>query len=164
MSGAAVSLCVALALAALGPLAARPAHAQSARVWEVNGIRLEADQVERLASDIARQTVAAVERQAGLALSGKQGRALETIYRAIALDTYEQIVRVVNRDDLTDADKDAEVKRLVIAGQEQSSLRVAAVLDAEQYATYRAWEQKQVEAFRQRGLWSNGRRGRRGAR
>jgi hypothetical protein len=155
---------LALALAALGR---GPAHAQNvpaARVWEVNGIRLEPAQVERLASDIARQTLVAVERLDGLALRPDQGRALETIYRAVALDTYDQVVRVVNRADLADAVKEAEVKRLVIAGQERSSERVAEVLDATQYATYRAWEQKQVEAFRERGLWSSGRRGRRGRR
>ena len=47
-----------LMLAVLGGAPAR-GHAQTARVWEVNGVRLEASQVERLASDIARQTVVA---------------------------------------------------------------------------------------------------------
>ena len=56
------------------------------------------------------------------------------------------------------------MKRLVIEGQERSSVRVAEILDPAQYETYRAWEQKQVEAFRQRGLWSGGRRARRGGR
>jgi hypothetical protein len=74
------------------------------------------------------------------------------------------VVRVVNREDLADADKETEVKRLVIAGQEHSSVRVAEVLDAGQYATYRVWEERQVESFRQRGLWSRERRGRRGRR
>lgn len=152
---------VLLALAALGRA---PAHAQSARVWEVNGIRLEAPQVERLASDIARQTRVAVERLDGLALRPEQGPALESIYHAVALDTYAEVVRVVNRDDLTDATKEAEVKRLVIAGQERSTTQVAEVLDAEQYTTYHAWEQRQVAAFRERGLWSGGGRGRRGRR
>jgi hypothetical protein len=153
-----VSLRLALcfALAALG----RGADAQAARVWEVNGIRLEAAQVERLADDVARQTVVAVGRL-DLALRAEQGEALEEIYRAVALDTYDQVVRVVNREDLADAAKEAEVKRLVIAGQEQSTVRVAEVLDPGQYATYRAWEEKQVEAFRSRGLWSSGRRSRR---
>lgn len=141
-----------------------PAHAQAARVWEVNGIRLEAAQVERLATDIARQTVVAVERLDGLALRPDQSEALEAIYRTVALDTYDQVVRVVNREDLADAAKENEVKRLVIAGQEHSSPRVAEVLDAGQYATYRVWEEKQVEAFRQRGLWSRERRGRRSRR
>ena len=141
-----------------------PASAQAARAWQVNGIRLEAAQVERLASDIARQTVVAVERLDGLALRAGQSDALESIYHAVALDTYDEVVRVVNREDLADAAKEAEVKRLVIAGQERSSQRVAAVLDAGQYATYRAWEQRQVEAFRQRGLWSGDRSTRRSRR
>jgi tRNA U34 5-carboxymethylaminomethyl modifying GTPase MnmE/TrmE len=151
-------------LVALAALGGRPAHAQAARVWEVNGIRLEEAQVERLATDIARQTVVAVERLDGLALRTEQSQALEAIYRVVALDTYDQVVRVVNREDLADAAKEAEVKRLVIAGQEHSSTRAAEVLDAAQYATYRVWEEKQVEAFRQRGLWSSERRGRRGRR
>lgn len=149
-------------LAALA--SASPSAAQTARVWEVNGIRLEAAQVERLATDIARQTVAAVERQPGLALRPGQGAALEAIYHEVALDTYDQVVAVVNRSDLADAAKEAEVKRLVVAGQERSTLRVATVLDAAQYETYRAWETKQVAAFEQRGLWSGGRRARRGKR
>jgi hypothetical protein len=147
-----------LLLALLAPMAMQ---AQAARVWEVNGVRLEAGQVERLASDIARQTVAAVERQPRMGLRPDQASALEGIYHAVALDTYDRVVAVVNRSELDDAAKEDEVKRLVIAGQERSSARVAEVLDAAQYATYRAWEEKQVRAFRERGLWSGGRRGRR---
>lgn len=154
----------ALAVLALVTATAVVAQAQAARVWQVNGIRLEASQVERLAGDIARQTVSAVERQPGLVLTGTQAGALEHIYRGVALDTYDQVVAVVNRSDLDDAAKEAEVKRLVIAGQEQSSVRVATVLDPAQYESYRAWEQKQVEQFRQRGLWSSGRRARRAKR
>jgi uncharacterized membrane protein affecting hemolysin expression len=152
----------AVLLLLLAVLGRGPAFAQAARVWEVNGIRLEAAQVERLASDIAEQTVVAVGRLAGLALRAEQSQALESIYHAVALDTYDEVVRVVNREDLAEAAKEAEVKRLVIEGQEHSSARVAEVLDAGQYAAYRAWEQKQVEAFRQRGLWSS--RSRRGGR
>lgn len=159
MTGRALAFPLVLTALGLGP-----AFAQPARVWEVNGIRLEAAQVERLASDIARQTVVAVGRLDGLALRADQSQALESIYRAVALDTYDQVVRVVNREDLADAGKEAEVKRLVIAGQEHSSTRVAEVLDAGQYATYRAWERRQVEAFQRRGLWSSGRRSRRGGR
>ena len=162
----------ALALLMLGLLApigsaaqARPPRlAAGSRVWEVNGVRLEASQVERLAADIARQTVAAVERQPGLALRPEQADSLESVYRGVALDTYDRVVAVVNESDLDDAAKEAEVKRLVIAGQERSSGRVAEILDPSQYETYRAWEQKQVESFRQRGLWSSGRRARRGER
>jgi hypothetical protein len=150
----------ALSLLVLGALAPALGAAQ-ARVWEVNGVRLEASQVERLARDIASQTVAAVERQPGLALSPEQAATLESIYHGVALDTYDDVVAVVNRSDLDDAAKEAEVKRLVLAGQERSSARVAGVLAPAQYETYRAWEQKQVEAFRQRGLWSGGRRTRR---
>ena len=152
-----------LALLLLALLAPAGSAAQ-ARVWEVNGVRLEASQVERLASDIARQTVAAVERQPGLALRPEQASALESVYHGVALDTYDRVVDVVNQDGLEDAAKEAEVKRLVIAGQERSSARVAEILDPAQYETYRAWEQKQVESFRQRGLWSGGRRARRGGR
>ncbi len=146
----------------LAALLAPCASAGQARVWEVNGVRLEASQVERLASDIARQTVAAVERQPGVALRADQARALEVVYHSVALDTYDRVVAVVNQDGLDDAAKETEVKRLVMAGQERSSGRVAEILDPAQYAAYRAWEEKQVEAFRQRGLWSSGRRGRRG--
>lgn len=135
--------------------------AAQARVWEVNGVRLEPAQVERLARDVASQTVAAVERQPDVALSAEQGAALESVYRDVALDTYDAVVAVVNRADLADAAKEAEVKRLVLEGQERSTARVAGVLSPGQYAAYRAWEQKQVEAFRRRGLWSGGRRARR---
>ena len=127
-------------------------------------MRLEASQVERLASDIARQTVVAVERQPGLELRPEQASALECLYHEVALDTYDRVVAVVNRSDLDDAAKEAEVKRLVIAGQERSTGRVAEILDPAQYETYRAWEQKQVESFQERGLWSGGRRARRGGR
>lgn len=149
---------IALCLAALH---AAPAAGERDRVWEVNGIRLEPSQVERLARDIATQTVVAVERLDGLALRDGQGAALEAIYRDVALDTYDQVVAVVNRSDLDDAAKEAEVKRLVIAGQERSTLRVAEILDAEQYVAYRSWEERQVAAFRERGLWSSTRRRRR---
>jgi hypothetical protein len=154
VTGRALSL---LLLAALAPTLG----AAQARVWEVNGVRLEPAQVERLARDVASQTVAAVERQPGVALSPEQGAALESIYHEVALGTYDQVVAVVNRADLDDAAKEAEVKRLVLEGQERSTARVAGVLAPAQYAAYRAWEQKQVEAFRQRGLWSGGRRARR---
>jgi hypothetical protein len=149
-----------LLLVLLAPVAVQ-ANEPAPRVWEVNGVRLEAGQVERLASDIARQTVVAVQRQPGIGLRPDQGSTLERIYHEVALDTYDRVIAVVNRSDLDDAAKEAEVKRLVIAGQERSSARVAEVLDAAQYATYRAWEEKQVKAFQERGLWSDGRRSRR---
>jgi hypothetical protein len=150
---------VSLLFAVIAPIAAQ-AQAPAPRVWEVNGVRLEAGQVERLASDIARQTVAAVARQPGIGLRAEQTSALEHIYHTVALDTYDRVVEVVNRSDLDDVAKEAEVKQLVIAGQERSTAQVADVLDTEQYRTYRVWEEKQVKAFRERGLWS--RRTRRG--
>jgi hypothetical protein len=146
-----------LLFALLAPMAA-PAQTARSRVWEVNGVRLEGGQVEHLASDIARQTVTAVERQPGIGLRGDQASKLEGIYHTVALDTYDRVVVVVNRSDLDDAAKEAEVKRLVIAGQQRSTARVAEVLDVAQYATYRAWEEKQVKAFQERGLWSGSRR------
>ena len=150
------------ALAPLLLLLAPALGAAQARVWEVNGVRLESAQVERLARDVASQTVAAVERQPAVALAPEQGEALETIYHEVALDTYDHVVAVVNRSDLDDAAKEAEVKRLVLEGQERSTARVAGVLAPAQYEAYRAWEEQQVEAFRSRGLWSGGRRARRG--
>jgi hypothetical protein len=150
------------ALAPLLLLLAPSLGAAQARVWEVNGVRLESAQVERLARDVATQTVEAARRQPGVALAPEQGEALETIYHEVALDTYDHVVAVVNRSDLDDAAKEAEVKRLVLEGQERSTARVAGVLAPAQYEAYRAWEEQQVEAFRRRGLWSGGRRARRG--
>jgi hypothetical protein len=131
------------------------------RVWEVNGVRLEAAQVERLAGDIARQTVAAVQRLPEVALRPEQAPALEAVYRETALDVYGDVVDVVNRTDLSDAQKEALVKERVLAGQDRSSARIARLLSTDQYAAYRAWEARQIAAFRERGLWSQGRSRRR---
>jgi hypothetical protein len=136
-----------------------PAAAQAGgRAWEVNGIRLEASQVDRLAADIAQQTVRAVTRIEGLVLHDGQGAALEQIYQDVALDVYDEAVAVVAEDGPSDAEKEKRIVDLVLAGQERSTQRVAAVLDAEQYARYRTWEERQVQAFRERGLWSRGSR------
>lgn len=149
-------------LAALLVLVAAPAAAEESRVWQVNGIRLESSQVERLATDIARQTVRAVERLEGLRLHDDQARRLERIYREVALEVYGDAVDVVNHEDLAEAEKEERVKTLVLDGQARSTAEVAEVLDDAQYAAYRAWETRQVEAFRRRGLWSgNGSRRRR---
>lgn len=145
----------------LGLAVAVAAAAGEPRVWEVNGVRLEASQVERLASDIARQTVRAVERVDGIELEDGQAARLESIYRDVALDVYGEAVQVVNREDLGDAEKEERVKQLVLDGQDRSTARVAEVLDDAQYAAYRSWETRQVEAFRRRGLWSRGGRRRR---
>jgi hypothetical protein len=151
----------ATALVALLFLAsAAAATAPPTRVWEVNGIRLEAAQVDRLAGDIARQTVEAVRRVEGLALRDGQDRALEAVYRDVALEVYEHAVSVVNRTDLDDDAKERQVKDLVLNGQRRSTAYVKRILDAPQYEIYRAWEDRQVEAFRARGLFSGSTRGR----
>jgi hypothetical protein len=139
--------------AARGSVAEKPG-----RTWEVNGIRLESSQVDRLAGDIAQQTVRAVARIEGLVLRDAQGPALEEIYRDVALGVYDEAVAVVAEDGIPDAEKEKRIVDLVLAGQERSTKRVAAVLDAGQYARYRAWEERQVQAFRERGLWSAGSR------
>jgi hypothetical protein len=146
---------------ALALLASTQAAADPARVWEVNGVRLEAQQVERLASDVARQTVEAVRRVEGLSLEDGQDRALERVYRETALEVYDGAVGVVNRDDLPDAEKEQQVKRLVLNGQKRSTAYVQKILAPPQYEVYRAWEERQIEAFERRGLWSASSRGRR---
>jgi hypothetical protein len=151
-------LWLALALLASTQAAADPAS----RVWEVNGVRLEAEQVERLAGDVARQTVEAVRRVEGLSLEDGQDRALERVYRETALEVYDGAVDVVNRDDLPDAEKEQQVKRLVLNGQKRSTAYVRKILAPPQYEVYRAWEERQIEAFERRGLWSGSSRGRRG--
>ena len=148
-----------LALVAGAGAAADPA---APRVWEVNGIRLEAEQVERLSGDIARQTVEAVRRVEGLTLRDGQDQALEAIYRETALEVYDRAVAVVNRGDLDDAAKEQQVKQLVLNGQRRSTAYVEQVLGPAQYGVYRAWEDRQVEAFEKRGLWSGSSRGRKG--
>jgi hypothetical protein len=148
----------ALALLCLLGFATRLTRADEPRAWEINGIRLEASQVERLAGDIAAQTVTAVSRLEGLELRSEQARDLESIYRELALDVYGRVVVLVAREDLSDGDKEAAVKTLVLEGQERSSARVRAVLDPPQYAVYQDWERRQVEAFKKRGLWSGDRR------
>jgi hypothetical protein len=151
----------AVALLLAGSAGADPAPG---RVWEVNGVRLEPAQVERLADDIAHQTVLAVARLDGLELHDGQERALEAVYRDVALEVYDQAVGVVNREDLPDDAKEAQVKELVLNGQRRSTAYVKKILDPGQYAVYGAWEDRQVEAFRRRGLWSSSSRGRRPSR
>lgn len=151
------------ALLAVAALVAAGAAADPAtpRVWEVNGIRLEATQVERLSKDIARQTVEAVRRVQGLTLKDGQDHALEAIYRETALEVYDRAVAIVNRADLGDTEKEEQVKQLVLNGQRRSTAYVRTVLEPAQYEVYRAWEDRQVEAFEKRGLWSGASRGRR---
>lgn len=150
---------VLVAALALGTwLVSGTSAAQSARVWEVNGIRLEADQVERLADDIAERTVRAVEAKvADLALTEAQRPSLREIYRSVALDVYGQVVDEVARDDRSDAQKQDRVRELVLEGQQRSHARAARVLDARQLELYSAWEDEQVEAFKSR-RWERRRR------
>ena len=134
----------------------RPAHAQAARVWEVNGIRLEAAQVERLATrhraPDGRRGRAPVD---GLALRAGAGRARSSPSTARSRSTPTTAwSRVVNRERPRRRREGGRGEAARDRGQERSSARVAEVLDPAQYENYRAWEERQVEAFRQRGLWS----------
>jgi len=151
-------------LAALWLTAQAPAahgDPSPARSWEVNGIRLEPGQVERLAADMAKRTLEAVEtRVAGIALvDGQRERMLE-IYRSVSLDVYGRVVDVVGRDDLDDPSKETQVRELVLEGQRESHERLEKVLDARQLELYSAWESQQVDAFKSK-RWDRRRRRRR---
>jgi hypothetical protein len=82
--------CAAALGALLAALAAAPVRADpepARRSWEVNGIRLEPDQVERLASDMAIRTVEAVEKNVpGIALERAQRERMLAVYRYASLD------------------------------------------------------------------------------
>ena len=152
---------IALALS-ISVLAARVAGAQATadapRVWEINGIRLEPAQVERLADDMAGRTVAAVqEKIPAIALRDGQAEQMRAVYRSVALDVFAEVVTEVARADQTDAQKEARVRELVLAGQTRSHAQLASVLDPEQLALYTAWEDRQVEAFKNR-RWNDRRR------
>lgn len=126
--------------------------------WEVDGIRLERDQVERLAAEMADRTVRAVEEKVGgIALTDGQRPAMHEIYRDVALDVYRDVVEVVAREDIDDRQKEERVRELVLAGQRRSHESLRAVLDDRQMALYSAWEAAQIEAFKSR-RWSRGRR------
>jgi hypothetical protein len=127
------------------------AHADPA--WEVNGIRLEAAQVERLADDLAGRTVSAVtEKVADLRLADGQRERLRAIYRAVALDTYERVIPVVQDEALDAEAKQERVRALVLEGQRASHEQITGVLDARQMALYADWENTQVAAFQSRRL------------
>lgn len=130
-------------------------HTTPREAWEVNGIRLEPEQVERLAQNVAKQTVLAVGKVEGLTPSAEQRARLETIYYQTALRVYEQAVKIVARTDLNDHDKETQIIDLVLDGQAQSTRQVEIVLTPAQYPIYRAWELRQIEAFKTRGLWAN---------
>ncbi len=149
----------------LGLLAVSPAALADApekgRVWEINGIRLDADQVERLADDMAERTVKAVEEKVeGIELRDEQRPALRDVYRRVSLDVYDEVVRVVADETLSDAVKEDRVRELVLAGQKRSHGLLAPILDERQLALYTRWEDGQVEAFRSK-RWEKRRRRRR---
>jgi hypothetical protein len=135
-------------LALLLPLAARAEGA-----WEVNGIRLEPAQVERLADDLAARTLEAVVTSvAGIDLREPQRERMHSIYRATALEVYGRVIPVVQDDELAEDAKRARVRELVLEGQRKSHDQIAEVLDAGQLEAYSAWERAQVEAFQSRRL------------
>ncbi|MFQ5514694.1 MAG: hypothetical protein ACE5FG_09665 [Myxococcota bacterium] len=145
-----------VALIALAP------GARAERVWEVNGIRLEADQVDRLADELAERTVQAVlEKVEGLDLSEAQRKQMHEIYRDVALDVYERVVEVIEDDSLGDAEKEERARELALEGQRRSHARLEAVLSDPQMALYSRWEHEQVDAFQSRRLDSRRRRRRR---
>jgi hypothetical protein len=147
-----------LALLVLLAFAARADDAPP-RVWEIDGVRLEPAQVERLADDMATRTVNAVEAKvAGLDLRDGQAEAIRGVYRAVALDVFAEVVKEVARADVSDAEKEARVRELVLAGQKRSHAELARVLDPRQLALYSAWEDRQVAAFQSRRLGERRRR------
>ncbi len=142
----------------LSRLATAQSEAAAARVWEINGIRLEPAQIERLADDMAGRTVDAVrEKIPAIALRDGQAEQMRAVYRGVALDVFSDVVREVARDDRTDAEKEARVRELVLAGQGRSHAELASVLDARQLGLYAAWEDRQVEAFKSR-RWNDRKR------
>jgi hypothetical protein len=151
-----LSLALVLALSARAddaPPAAAP------RVWEIDGVRLEPSQVERLAEDMAGRTVSAVETKVpGLELRDGQAEAMRAVYRGVALDVFAEVVKEVGREDVSDAGKEVRVRELVLAGQKRSHAELERVLDARQLALYSAWEERQVAAFQSRRLGERRRR------
>lgn len=153
----------------MGPLAAAlllavslPALARAERVWEVNGIRLDSGQVERLADDMAVRTLDAVEQTVdGIGLRDDQRSRMREIYREVSLGVYEQVVEVIERDDLSDDVKEERVRALALEGQQRSRDLLRAVLDEAQMDLYSKWADDQVEAFQSRRLDSRRRRRRR---
>jgi len=129
------------------------------RVWEIDGVRLEPSQVERLADDMATRTVNAVQTKVpGLDLRDGQVEAMRGVYRTVALDVFAEVVKEVGRTDVSDADKEARVRELVLAGQKRSHAELEHVLDARQVALYSVWEDQQVAAFQSRRLGDRRRR------
>jgi hypothetical protein len=135
-----------------------PGQREPERAWEVDGIRLERGQVERLAEELAERTVRAVEESVeGIALDEGQRPAMQGIYRTVALDVYGDVIRVVEHDGLQDHEKEVRVRELVLAGQRRSHDLLGSVLDERQMRLYSEWEREQVEAF-QSQRWDRRRR------
>lgn len=139
-----------IGLLLLGTLAPALARAQVADdAWEVNGVRLEAAQVERLAADLATRTLGAVERGVtDLALTDPQRASLQEIYRSEALDVYRRIVADLENAELDERAREERARTLALEGQARSHERLLPVLDARQLALYSAWETRQIEAFK----------------
>jgi hypothetical protein len=132
----------------LVPLAA---SAQAGAPLEIAGLRIEPDQLERLASDTAARTLEAVEANvAGLELAASQKERMRAIYERAALDVFTRVVETYHRSDLDEAGKQERARELVLEGQRRTSQELAQVLDPAQLARYRAWEAEQVEAFASR--------------
>jgi hypothetical protein len=148
----------------LGIALALPAHtrADEGRVWEIDGVRLERAQVARLADDMATRTLQAVRQKVeGIDLRSEQEQQMLAIYRGVALEVFAAVVSAVERGDLADDAKDAEIRRLVIEGQQRSHAQLEKVFDERQLALYSAWEAKQVDAYQNRRWDRRGRRERR---
>ncbi len=143
---------------AVARLAQAQTPAEAPRVWEINGIRLEPAQVERLADDMATRTVSAVqEKIPDIALRDGQAEQMRAVYRSVALDVFAEVVKEVERTDQTDAEKETRVRELVLAGQTRSHDSLEAILDPRQMELYASWESRQVEAFKSR-RWNDRRR------
>jgi len=126
-----------------------PAETAPRRFWEINGVRLERDQVDRLADDMAERTVeAVVERVEGIALAPEQRAQMREIYRRVSVEVFDAMVPVVEREDLSDAAKEDAVRALVLDGQTRSHAALQSVLDADQMQRYSRWEKEQVDAYR----------------
>ncbi len=126
-----------------------PDSTENPKVWEINGIRLEPDQVERLSEDMATRTLAAVEENVeDIALAPEQRTRMLAIYKSVALDVYAEIVEVVNRSELSESSKEQQMRDLVLAGQSRSHDQLRSVLSEDQMARYAVWESAQVEAYK----------------
>ncbi|MCP4006028.1 MAG: hypothetical protein GY725_17720 [bacterium] len=155
------SLLICIMAFAVNPAFSQEPKSDKGRVWQINGIRLEQDQIERLALDMAERTVKAVEEKVeGIALEDSQRSAMRKAYRKVSLDVYDEVVRVVSEEATSNAQKETRVRELILAGQKRSHALLVEVLDDRQMRLYSKWEDQQVEAFQSK-RWENRRRRRR---